>query len=49
MTLVEAASSPKTLKLLLTITAIGTPLVLLYFTFVYRVFKGPVKLDDMSY
>ena len=49
MTLVEAASSPKTLKLLLTITAIGTPLVLLYFAFVYRVFKGPVKLDDMSY
>jgi cytochrome d ubiquinol oxidase subunit II len=49
MTLEEAASSPKTLKLLLTITAIGTPLVLLYFAFVYRVFKGPVKLDDMSY
>ena len=49
MTLAEAASPPKTLKLWLTTAAIGTPLVLLYFAFVYRVFKRPVKLDDMSY
>jgi cytochrome d ubiquinol oxidase subunit II len=49
MTLAEAASSERTLELLLTITAIGVPLVALYFLFVYRVFRGKVKLDDMSY
>lgn len=49
MTLEEAASSERTLRLLLTITAIGVPLVVGYFAFVYRVFRGRVKLDEMSY
>ena len=49
MTLAEAASSERTLRLLLLITVIGVPLVGLYFLFVYRVFRGKVKLDDMSY
>jgi cytochrome bd ubiquinol oxidase subunit II len=49
MTLEEAASSERTLRLLITIAAIGVPLVIGYFAFVYRVFRGKVKLDDMSY
>ena len=49
MSLWEAASSDQTLRLLLIITAIGGPLVVGYFIFVYRAFRGKVRLDDMSY
>jgi cytochrome d ubiquinol oxidase subunit II len=49
MSLWEAASSERTLRLLLIITIIGGPLVVGYFIFVYRAFRGKVKLDDMSY
>jgi cytochrome d ubiquinol oxidase subunit II len=45
----NAASSTKSLKIMLTIAAIGTPLVIGYTIFVYRTFSGTVKLDDMSY
>jgi cytochrome d ubiquinol oxidase subunit II len=44
-----AASSDKALGVMLTITAIGFPLVMLYTVFVYRTFWGKVKLDDTSY
>jgi cytochrome d ubiquinol oxidase subunit II len=37
------------LRLLLIITLIGGPLVVGYFVFVYRAFRGKVRLDDMSY
>lgn len=49
LTVHNAASSTKTLKLLLIITAIGGPLTLTYFFIVYKTFYGKVKLDDMSY
>lgn len=49
LTVENAASSMKTLRLLLTITAIGAPLTLIYFFIVYKTFYGKVKLDDMSY
>ncbi len=49
LTVHNAASSAKTLKLLLIITAIGGPLTLIYFFIVYKTFYGKVKLDDMSY
>lgn len=49
ITINNAASSPKTMKILLTIAAIGTPLVAIYTGFVFWTFKGKVKLDDMSY
>jgi cytochrome d ubiquinol oxidase subunit II len=49
MSLWEAASSERTLRLLLIITLIGGPLVVGYFVFVYRAFRGKVRLDDMSY
>jgi cytochrome bd ubiquinol oxidase subunit II len=49
ITVQNGASSYKTMKILLTIAAIGTPLVALYTSFVFWTFKGKVKLDEMSY
>jgi len=49
MTIYNAASSDKSLGIMLTITAIGLPLVIAYTVFVYRTFWGKVKLDEMSY
>lgn len=49
ITIQNAASSPKTMKILLLIAAIGTPLVGLYTGFVFWTFKGKVKLDESSY
>lgn len=49
ITIANAASSEKTMGLLLKIALIGTPLVGLYTAFVFWTFKGKVKLDDMSY
>lgn len=45
----EAASSPKSMGIMLLIVAIGTPLVLGYTFFVYKTFSGKVKLDETSY
>lgn len=49
ITINNGASSPKTMKILLLIAAIGTPLVGIYTGFVFWTFKGKVKLDEMSY
>lgn len=49
ITVDNAASSPKTMKILLLIAVIGTPLVAIYTAFVFWTFKGKVKLDEMSY
>lgn len=49
MSIYNAASSDKALGIMLTIVAIGFPLVLAYTVFVYRTFWGKVKLDEMSY
>jgi cytochrome d ubiquinol oxidase subunit II len=49
ITIANAASSPKTMRILLTIALIGTPLVAVYTSFVFYTFKGKVKLDEMSY
>lgn len=49
LTVYNAASSEKSMGIMLTITAIGGPLVLLYTIIVYRTFKGKVKLDETSY
>ncbi len=49
ITIQNAASSPKTMKTLLIIALIGTPLVAVYTSFVFWTFKGKVKLDEMSY
>jgi cytochrome d ubiquinol oxidase subunit II len=45
----NAASSPKTLKIMLIIAVIGVPLVLAYTVSIYWIFRGKVKLDRMSY
>lgn len=49
LTFENSASSTLTLKVLLTIVAIGVPLVLAYGFFVYRIFRGKVKLGPTSY
>ncbi|MBB6463571.1 cytochrome d ubiquinol oxidase subunit II [Flammeovirga kamogawensis] len=49
ITIYNAAASQKSLGIMLTIAAIGTPLVLTYTFIVYRVFWGKVKLDEHSY
>ena len=45
----NSASSPLTLKILLIIALIGVPMVLAYGFYIYRLFRGKVKLDDHSY
>ena len=49
LTIYNAASSPKTLGIMLTIAAIGVPAVLAYTASIYWVFRGKVRLDRMSY
>jgi cytochrome d ubiquinol oxidase subunit II len=49
ITIYNAASSQKSLGIMLIIVAIGTPLVLGYTAFVYSTFKGKVKIDETSY
>lgn len=49
ITVYNAASSEKTMRLLLTIALIGTPLVAVYTAFVFWTFKGKVRLDETSY
>ncbi len=49
LTIYNTASSDKALGIMLTIAAIGGPLVLIYTVFVYRTFWGKVKLDETSY
>jgi cytochrome d ubiquinol oxidase subunit II len=49
LTIYNAASSPKTLGIMLVIAGIGVPLVLAYTICIYWIFRGKVKLDRMSY
>jgi cytochrome d ubiquinol oxidase subunit II len=49
ITVVNGASSEKTMGLLLVIAMIGTPLVGMYTAFLFWTFKGKVHLDEMSY
>ncbi len=49
LTIYNAASSEKSLKIMLTIAAIGAPLVVAYTGFVFWTFRGKVKLDETSY
>ncbi len=45
----NAASSPKTLQIMLIIACIGMPLVLAYTVSIYWIFRGKVKIDKNSY
>ena len=49
LTIYNASSSPKTLTTMLIIALVGMPLVIGYTIFIYRIFKGKVRLDDHSY
>jgi cytochrome d ubiquinol oxidase subunit II len=49
VTIYNAASSQKSLGIMLTIVCIGAPLLAGYFLFLYKTFHGKVKLDDTSY
>jgi cytochrome d ubiquinol oxidase subunit II len=49
LTVQNAAASSKSLGIMLTVAAIGVPLVATYTTFVFWTFKGKVQLDEMSY
>jgi cytochrome d ubiquinol oxidase subunit II len=49
VTIYNAASSQKSLGIMLTIVLIGTPLLAGYFFFLYKTFNGKVQLDDTSY
>jgi cytochrome d ubiquinol oxidase subunit II len=49
VTVFSAASSPKTLTIMLVIALIGMPFVLAYTGIIYWTFRGKVQLDDHSY
>jgi cytochrome d ubiquinol oxidase subunit II len=49
LTIYNAASSQKTLTIMLIIACIGIPFVLAYTITIYWIFRGKVKLDEMSY
>jgi cytochrome d ubiquinol oxidase subunit II len=49
LTIYNAASSQKTLGIMLTMAIIGIPFVLTYTISIYWVFRGKVKLTPMSY
>lgn len=49
LTVMNSASSPLTLKVLLIMVLIGVPLVIAYGAYIYHIFRGKVKLDSHSY
>lgn len=49
LTIYNAASSPKTLGIMLIIALIGMPFVIAYTFSIYWIFRGKVKLNKMSY
>ena len=49
LTIHNAASSRKTLGIMLTIALTGVPIVIAYTISIYWIFRGKVKLDRMSY
>jgi cytochrome bd ubiquinol oxidase subunit II len=49
LTIYNAASSAKTLSIMLMIAGIGVPVVVAYTVSIYWIFRGKVQLDGMSY
>jgi len=49
VTIYNAASSQKSLGIMLTMVVIGAPLLMGYLFFLYKTFNGKVMLDDTSY
>ena len=49
LTIYNAASSQKTLGIMLVIAMIGMPIVIAYTASIYWIFRGKVKLNENSY
>jgi cytochrome d ubiquinol oxidase subunit II len=49
LTIFNSSSTATTLKILLGIALAGVPLFCMYMSYTYRVFRGKVELDTMSY
>jgi len=49
LTIFFAASSKRTLEIMLWIAGAGIPLVVIYTYYVHRIFRGVVKIDETSY
>lgn len=49
ITVYNAASSEKSLRIMLGFVAVGVPLVLTYTVFIYKTFWGKVQMDETSY
>ena len=49
LTIYNAASSPKTLRIMTVIAVLGMPFVLAYTSVIYWVFRGKVELGKLSY
>lgn len=49
LTVWNAASSPRTLRIMLVIAIVGMPMVVAYTAAVYWTFRGKVRIDDHSY
>ncbi len=49
LTVYNAASSPKTLGIMLVIALLGMPIVLTYTVAIYWIFRGKVTMDTLSY
>jgi cytochrome d ubiquinol oxidase subunit II len=49
VTIFSAASSPKTLTIMLIIALVGMPFVIAYTAIIYWTFRGKVRLDEHSY
>ncbi len=49
LTIYNASSTPRTLTVMLIIVLIGMPLVIVYTSYIYKVFMGKVTLTESSY
>jgi len=49
LTVANSIAYPETLKVITIVACIGIPLVIAYGWWVYRIFKGKVRLDESSY
>lgn len=49
LTIYNASSSPRTLKIMLIIALIGMPLVIAYTSSIYYIFRGKVQISESSY
>lgn len=49
ITIYNAASSMKSLEIMLLFAAVGTPLIGIYMWNLYKTFRGKVESDDFSY